>query len=38
MTEPTKYHRDDLIRSVEEMDPKCYAGQAGTLGLFYVVS
>lgn len=31
MTEPTKYRRDDLIRSIEEMDPDCYAGQVGNL-------
>ena len=31
MTEPTKYHRNDLIRSIKEMSPNCYASQTGSL-------
>ena len=31
MTEPTKYHRNDLIRSIEEMNPKYPSVQAGML-------
>ena len=31
MTEPTKYHRYDLLRSVESMNPDCYPSQAGNL-------
>ena len=31
MTEPTKYHRYDLLRSVEEMNPDCYPSQVGNL-------
>ncbi len=31
MTEPTKYHRDDLIRSVEDMYPNCHPSQVGNL-------
>ena len=31
MTEPTKYHRYDLLRSVESMNPNCYPSQAGNL-------
>ena len=31
MTEATKYHRNDLIRSAEEMYPDCQASQAGNL-------
>ena len=31
MTEPTKYHRDDLLRSVESMNPDCYPSQASNL-------
>ena len=31
MTEPTKYHRYDLLRSIESMNPNCYPSQAGNL-------
>jgi len=31
MTEPTKYHRNDLIRSIEDMYPNCCPSQAGSL-------
>ena len=31
MIEPTKYHRNDLIRSIEDMNPNCYPSQAGML-------
>lgn len=31
MTEPTKYHRNDLILSIEDMNPNCYPSQAGAL-------
>ena len=31
MTEPTKYHRYDLLRSIEKMNPNCYPSQAGNL-------
>lgn len=31
MTEPTKYHRYDLLRSVEILNPDCYPSQAGNL-------
>ena len=31
MTEPTKYRRNDLIRSIEEMHPDCYPSQTGML-------
>jgi len=31
MTEATKYHRNDLIRSIEDMNPNCHPSQAGML-------
>jgi len=31
MTEATKYHRNDLIRSIEDMNPNCHPSQAGSL-------
>ncbi len=31
MTEPTKYHWNDLIRSIEETNPNCHPSQAGML-------
>ena len=31
MTEPTKYHRYDLLRSIEDMHPNCYPSQVGSL-------
>ncbi len=31
MTEVTKYCRNDLIRSIEDMNPNCYPSQAGNL-------
>lgn len=31
MTEPTKYHRNDLICSIEDMYPNCLPSQAGML-------
>jgi hypothetical protein len=31
MAEPTKYHRNDLIRSIEGMNPNCHTSQAGML-------
>ena len=31
MAEDTKYHRNDLILSIEDMNPNCYPSQAGML-------
>ena len=31
MTEATKYYRNDLIRSIEDMNPNCHPSQAGML-------